>query len=154
LVQKVTCLSHLYKLLQLQTIRWVRIFCSAHYTHVLTHTHTHPRLLLGLRGRLHGLVVACCTSCVWICGYIWRVFHLWLRFITFGGHSAQLAYHVHKSGCNTLIILGLSGSIVGQRPLYLSSYPGWAYMKGILSFSSPHYLWRSHCSFSLVYEQK
>ena len=30
--------------------------------------------------------------------HIWRVFHLRLRLITFGGRSAQLAYHVHKSG--------------------------------------------------------
>ena len=37
-------------------------------------------------------------------GHIWRVFHLWLRFITFGGHSAHLAYHVHKSGRKTLVI--------------------------------------------------
>ena len=29
-------------------------------------------------------------------GYIWRLFHLWLRFITFGGRSAHLVYHVHK----------------------------------------------------------
>jgi len=28
--------------------------------------------------------------------HIWRVFHLWLRFITFGGRSAHLAYRVHK----------------------------------------------------------
>ena len=31
-------------------------------------------------------------------GHISRVFHLWLRFITFGGRSAHLAYHMHKSG--------------------------------------------------------
>ena len=30
-------------------------------------------------------------------GHIWRVFHLWLRFITFGGCSAHLGYHVHKA---------------------------------------------------------
>jgi len=30
--------------------------------------------------------------------HIWRVFHLWLRFITFGDCSAHLAYHVPKSG--------------------------------------------------------
>jgi len=34
---------------------------------------------------------------------IWRVFHLWLRFITFGGRSAHLAYHVRKSGRKTSI---------------------------------------------------
>jgi len=38
-------------------------------------------------------------------GYIWRVFHLWLRFITFGGRSAHLPYLVHKSGRKTSIII-------------------------------------------------
>jgi len=37
--------------------------------------------------------------------YIWRLFHLWLRLITFGGQSAHLAYLVHKSGRKTLIII-------------------------------------------------
>jgi len=32
------------------------------------------------------------------CGHIWRLFCLWLCFITFGGRSAHLAYHVQKSG--------------------------------------------------------
>jgi len=31
-------------------------------------------------------------------GHIWRMFHLWLRLITFGGRSTHLAYLVHKSG--------------------------------------------------------
>ena len=31
-------------------------------------------------------------------GHIRRVFHLWLHFITFGGHSAHLACHMHKIG--------------------------------------------------------
>ena len=38
-------------------------------------------------------------------GHILRVFHLWLRFITFGGRSAHLAYRVHKSGRKTPIII-------------------------------------------------
>jgi len=38
-------------------------------------------------------------------GHIWRVFHLWLRFIIFGGGSAHLAYHVHKSDRKTPIII-------------------------------------------------
>ena len=38
-------------------------------------------------------------------GHIWRLFHLWLRFITFGGRSAHLAYHAHKSGHKTSIII-------------------------------------------------
>jgi len=37
--------------------------------------------------------------------HIWRMFHLWLRFITFGGHSAHLAYRVYKSGPRTSITI-------------------------------------------------
>ena len=37
--------------------------------------------------------------------YLTRVFHLRLRFITFGGSSTQLAYQVHKSGRKTSIII-------------------------------------------------
>ena len=37
--------------------------------------------------------------------HIWRVFHLLLCFITFGGRSAHLAYHVHKSSYNTSITI-------------------------------------------------
>ena len=36
------------------------------------------------------------------CGYIWRVFHLLLHFITFGVPSAHLTYHVHKSDCKKI----------------------------------------------------
>jgi len=39
-------------------------------------------------------------------GHIWRVFHLWLRFITFGGRSAHLVYHVYKSGLKPSIMTG------------------------------------------------
>ena len=38
-------------------------------------------------------------------GHIWKVSHLWVRFITFEGSSAYLAYHVHKSGRKTSIII-------------------------------------------------
>ena len=38
-------------------------------------------------------------------GHIWRLFHLWLHFITFRGCSAHFAYHVHKSGRKTPIII-------------------------------------------------
>ena len=38
-------------------------------------------------------------------GHIWRLFRLSLRLITFGGRSAHLAYHVHKSGHKTSIII-------------------------------------------------
>jgi hypothetical protein len=36
--------------------------------------------------------------------HIWRLFRLWLRLIIFGGHSAHLAYLVHKSDCKIPII--------------------------------------------------
>ena len=38
-------------------------------------------------------------------GHIWRLFRLSLRFITFRGRSAHLAYLVHKSGRKTSIII-------------------------------------------------
>jgi len=38
-------------------------------------------------------------------GHIWRLFHLLHHLITFGGHSAHLAYHVHNSSCKTSIII-------------------------------------------------
>ena len=38
-------------------------------------------------------------------GHIWRLFRLSLRLITFGSRSAHLAYHVHKSGRKTSIII-------------------------------------------------
>ena len=38
-------------------------------------------------------------------GHIWGVFHLSLRFITFVARSAHLAYHVHKTGRKTSIII-------------------------------------------------
>ena len=37
--------------------------------------------------------------------HIWRVFHRSLRFITIGGRSAHLAFHVDKSGRKTPIII-------------------------------------------------
>jgi len=42
------------------------------------------------------------------------LFHLWLLFITFGGRSAYLAYHVHKSGRKTSIIIIIIESVVAQ----------------------------------------
>ena len=38
-------------------------------------------------------------------GHIWMLFPLWLRFITVRGRSTHLAYHVHKSGRETFIII-------------------------------------------------
>jgi len=39
------------------------------------------------------------------CGHIWRLFHLWLRFITVRGRSTYLVYHVLKSARKTPIII-------------------------------------------------
>ena len=38
-------------------------------------------------------------------GHIWRVFHLWIRFIILGGRSAHLAFHVHKGGRKTPVVI-------------------------------------------------
>ena len=37
--------------------------------------------------------------------HIWKLFHLWLRFITLGGCSDHLAYDVHKCGLETSFII-------------------------------------------------
>jgi len=59
-------------------------------------------------------------------GHIWRVFHLWACFITFEGRSAHLAYHVHKSGRKTSIIVILPASIsIGDWCIVLGTLPGW-----------------------------
>ena len=49
-------------------------------------------------------------------GDIWRLFHLWLRFVTFGSRSAHLAYHVHKSGRKTSINHHLLNTSMGRVP--------------------------------------
>jgi len=51
--------------------------------------------------------------------HIWRMFHLWLRFITFGGRSAYLAYHVHKSGRKTPIVIIIITNRANQLQIYL-----------------------------------
>ena len=53
-------------------------------------------------------------------GHIWRVFHLWLCFITVGGCSAHLAHHVHKSGHKTSIII-MYGVLQNSTPCYYLS---------------------------------
>ena len=58
-------------------------------------------------------------------GHIWRVFHLWLRFITFGGRSAHLAYHVHTCGHKTSIIIIL----VPDSSLYFYPNLPWGVIK-------------------------
>ena len=39
------------------------------------------------------------------CGHIWRVFHLWPHFITFGSRLAHLTYHAHRCDHKTSIII-------------------------------------------------
>ena len=61
-------------------------------------------------------------------GHIWRLFHIWLRLITFGGRSAHLAYHVHKSGRKTPIIIILEYMI--RRQIFSLKYLHTAYSCG------------------------
>ena len=42
------------------------------------------------------------------CEHTWRLFHLYLRFITFGGGSAHVACYVHKTGCKISIIISIT----------------------------------------------
>ena len=67
-------------------------------------------------------------------GHIWRVFHLWLHLITFGGRSAHLhlAYHVHKSGRKTSII------IIIQLDYLITAF---IHIVNIAHFTGP---WSSH----------
>ena len=48
-------------------------------------------------------------------GHIWRLFRLSLRLITFGCRSAHLAYHVHKSGRKTSIIILMGDCVCDFR---------------------------------------
>ena len=84
-------------------------------------------------------------------GYIWRLFHLWLRFVTFGGRLAHLVYHVHTSGRKTSITnikphtwLKLPGkkSTTEFSIIYLFrlAYPS------EVSFPSNHCWWILHCT--------
>jgi len=63
-------------------------------------------------------------------GHIWRVFHLWLRFITFGGRLAHLAYHVHKRCSKTSFIFYFTGNrIFGHVPWSVSPHlPHWSHL--------------------------
>jgi len=75
-------------------------------SNVIFHTYSYQS---GLQ--LYGLAVACWMTdhyhpyLILSMGHIWRVFHLWLHFITFGGCSAHLAYHVDKSGRKTSFVI-------------------------------------------------
>jgi len=56
------------------------------------------------KGHLYGLTDSALDHRSFVfesrCGHIWRMFHIWLCFINFGGCSAHLAYLAHKSGHN------------------------------------------------------
>jgi len=56
-------------------------------------------------------------------GRIWTVFHIWLRFITFGSRSAHLAYPVHKSGRKTPIITWILLIFLANSFLFLFCIP-------------------------------
>ena len=52
--------------------------------------------------------------------HIWRVFHLWLRLITFGGRSAHLAYRVavkHQSSSSSIITLRTVSAVTSNYRL-------------------------------------
>ena len=60
-------------------------------------------------------------------GHIWRMFHLWLRFITVGVRSAHLVHHVHKSGRKTLLVIIIDGTVyyfllILRLDFYLEDY--------------------------------
>jgi len=71
-------------------------------------------------------------------GQIWRVFHLWLRFITFEGCLVNLAYHVHKSSCKTSIIIIIIIWIYKRHLTWLTTlfccqnWNSWAWKKILL----------------------
>ena len=73
--------------------------------------HSWTRLRCWMAGRLRGLVGSALdhrslpSEFESRRGHSWRVFHLWLRFITLGRRSAHLGCHVHKSGRKTPIII-------------------------------------------------
>ena len=66
-------------------------------SYIQSHTHTHTH------SYIHTYTLSISPSHT--CGHISRVFHLWLRFITFGGRSAHLAYLVQKNGRKISIII-------------------------------------------------
>ena len=82
------------------------ILClSAHATYLYTLSYSLPE------GRLRSLIGSALDhrslppEFISGLGHIWKVCHRWLRFIIFGGGLAHLAYHVHKSGRKTSIII-------------------------------------------------
>jgi len=79
-------------------------------------------------------------------GHIWRLFHLWLRFITFGGRSAHLVYHVHKSGRKTAIkyyLTAILPDLIITRTTTIT-YPSHYMESHWQSAQRPSPLWRSY----------
>jgi len=68
------------------------------------------------------------------CGHIWNLFHIWLRFITFWGRSAHLAYHMHKSGRKAPIIIHGWNTIVMKGSCSVSHAESYHYMQIIPIF--------------------
>ena len=93
--------------------------------------------------------------------HIWRWFHLWLRFISFGGHSAHLAYHVPKSGRNTsiiiitIIIILLNCNVQFRTAIYYiwSSWPALSFVI-VLLLSMKMVLWEFWRCFWLMIKTK
>ena len=88
-------------------------------------------------------------------GHIWRAFHVWLHFITFGGRSAHLAYHVHKSGCKTSIIIINHSSVeliksnkIGEK----LCYEGYMYTKNAKTGAYWSFI-RNHCQTMFIIQQ-
>jgi len=59
-------------------------------------------------------------------GYTWRLFQLWLRFIIFGGCSTHLAYHAHKSGHKTSIIIIIMNQSIVKTEIYFTWKQNWS----------------------------
>jgi len=85
-------------------------------------------------------------------GHIWRLVHLWLRFITFGGRSVHLAYRVHKNGRKTSIIIILptrlivnsTHSLTNSAHLFTNSAPSLLLLLLLLLLTMtmmPMYIW-------------
>ena len=77
----------------------ISITCIRIYIHIYIHTHMHTYIYIHLW--MHVLIY----TRIHTMSISEGLFHSWLRFITFGGRSAHLVYHVHKSGHKISIII-------------------------------------------------
>jgi len=79
----------------------------------------------------------------WHC-HIWKVFHLWLRFLTFGSHLDHLAYLVHKSDHKTSI-----NQFLGQvHPPPLDIHLGYDLCTEV---KQNNHLWNTYMEFIFLY---